>query len=80
MIQAMQVRGVLWKYASNRLAFHEHGSYFHLQCFFLQHPQNGAFFLLEQRFTFSIMGWGGVDIIFTNIMSAILIMLNFRIF
>ena len=44
MIQAMQVRGVLWKYASNRLVFHEHGSYFHLQYFLLWHCQNGAFF------------------------------------
>ena len=51
MIQAMQVRGVLWKYASNKLVFHEHGLYFLLQYFWLWHCQNGAFFLFEQRST-----------------------------
>ena len=50
MIQAMQVRGVLWKYASNRLVFREHESYFHLQCFFLRHSQNGTLFLFKQRY------------------------------
>ena len=53
MIQAMQVRGVLWKYASNRLVFHEHESSFHLQYFLLY--INGTVkierFLFEQRST-----------------------------
>ena len=58
MIQAMQVRGVLWKYASNKLVFHEHGSYFLLQYFWLWHCQNGAFFyssnVLQEH---NGMGW-----------------------